>query len=178
MNIPENPKETPEIPKKTRGRSKEFLAEISKKGNEMQKKRATVNAYEKAKKKKELEEKFNMIQAELAKSKEPKNITPEQSNDTEEIQQQPIEDKKPPIKTKKFTSVPKRVVEVIEEVEDETDEEEEEEVIVKRIIKKKPIKKVIQVDKDDFIKQTNMQLLKNKFNEDIQQRIRASLFDY
>lgn len=170
MNIPEKPNETPEIPKKTRGRSKEFLAEISKKGNEMQKMRATVNAYEKNKKKKELEEKFNMIQAELAKSK---NITPEQSNDTEEIQQQPIEDKKPPIKTKK----PKRVVEVIEEVEDETDEEEEE-VIVKRIIKKKPIKKVMQVDKDEFIKQTNMQLLKNKFNEDIQQRIRASLFDY
>ena len=173
MNIPENPNETPEIPKKTRGRSKEFLAEISKKGNEMQKKRATVNAYEKAKKKKELEEKFNMIQAELAKSKEPKNITPEQSNDTEEMQHQPIEDKKPPIKTKK----PKRIVEVIEEVEDETDEEEEE-VIVKRIIKKKPIKKVMQVDKDDFIKQTNMQLLKNKFNEDIKQRIRSSLFDY
>ena len=172
METPEIPKETPETPKKTRGRSKEFLAEISKKGNETQKKRATVNAYEKAKKKKELEEKFNMIQAELAKSKEPKNITPEQSNDTKEIHQQPIEDKKPPIKNKK----PKRIVEVIEEVEDETDEEEEE-VIVKRIIKKKPIKKVIQ-DKDDFIKQTNMEMLKNKFNEDIQQRIRSSLFDY
>jgi hypothetical protein len=174
MNTPENPKEPPEIPKKTRGRSKEFLAEISKKGNEMQKMRATVNAYEKYKKKKELEEKFNMIQAELAKSKEPKNITPEQSNDTEEIQQQPIEDKKPPIKNKK----PKRVVEVIEEVEEDETDEEEEEVIVKRIIKKKPIKKVMQVDKDEFIKQTNMEMLKNKFNDDIRQRIRSSLFDY
>jgi hypothetical protein len=174
METPETPKETPEIPKKTRGRSKEFLAEISKKGNEIQKKRATVNAYEKAKKKKELEEKFNMIQAELAKSKELKNITPEKSNDTEEIQQQPIEEKKPPpsIKTKK----PKKIVEVIEEVEDETDEEEEE-VIVKRIIKKKPIKKVTQVTNEDFIKQTNMEMLKNKFNEDIQRRIRLSLFD-
>lgn len=169
--------ETTKKPVKTRGRpqSKEHMAQIAKQGAETMKMKGAINAYEKAKKKKELEEKFNMIQAELAKSKEPKNITPEQSNDTEEIQQQPIEDKKhpPPIKTKK----PKRVVEVIEEVEDDTDEEEEE-VIVKRIIKKKPIKKVMQVDKDDFIKQTNMEMLKNKFNEDIKQRIRSSLFDY
>lgn len=167
--VPEIPKETPKIPKERRGRSKEFLAEISKKGNETQKKRATINAYEKAKKKKELDEKFAMIQAEIAKTKEPQNIIPEQSPETSEIPKQQSEEEKrpPPTKTKKT----KKVVEVIEEVEDETDDDEEEEVIVKRIIKKKSVKK------DDFIQQTNMEMLKNKFNEDIKRRIASSLFD-
>lgn len=172
----QEPTEIPQVPKKGRGKSREYLAEISKKGNEVKKMMGTINAYEKAKKKKEIEDKFAMIQAEIAKTKlkqesPPENTTPEPSV-PEPPQQQQQPQKRPPPKKKK-------IVEVIEEVEEDDDEDdEEEEVIVKRIIKKKTAKPKKEIDvKDEFIKQTNLEMLKNRFNEDIKRRIASSLFD-
>jgi hypothetical protein len=175
-NKPEEPiEEKPE--KKRRGQSREFLKEISQKGVEAKKKYNTVKVYEREKKKKEIEDKFNMIQEELARQKAKENEPqppPEPSQPIQETQQE-TKQKRPPPKSKK-------IVEVIEEVEDETDDEgdDEGEVIIKRIIKKKPIKKAEPKidDRYNFIKQTNLEILKNKYDDDMKRRIALSLFDY
>ncbi len=121
-NIPEEPKKS-----QKRGQSKEHMAEISKIGNEIKKKQGAITAYEKAQKRKEIEEKFAMIQNEISKQN-----SPIQHDQPETIS---VKQERPPPKNKK----PKKIIEVVEEVDDESDEEsEEEEVVIKKIVKKKP----------------------------------------
>lgn len=167
----------PVVKEKYTKHSKEFYVENGKKGAEGKKKYNTVKRYEREQKKKEIEDKFNMIQEELARQKAKENEPqppPEPSQPIQETQQE-TKQKRPPPKSKK-------IVEVIEEVEDDTDDEgdDEGEVIIKRIIKKKPIKKAEPKidDRYNFIKQTNLEILKNKYDDDMKRRIASSLFDY
>jgi hypothetical protein len=161
----------PEEPKKTkRGQSKEHMAEISKIGNEMKKKKGAITAYEKAKKKKEIEDKFAMIQNEISKQ----NSDP-QIHD-EEPEAIPVTKQRPPPITKKT----KKVIEVVEESYDEESEEseEEEEVIVRKIVKKKPSRhNSYQPDNEQLVQKSNIELLRQKLNQDMKKRLMSSLFD-
>ena len=154
------PKET----QKRRGQTKEHMAEISKIGNDTKKKKGAITAYDKAQKRKEIDEKFAMIQAEISKSTTQKDV--------DEVPEPP-----PPVikktPTESASRKPKKIVEIIEEEEDQdaSDEDEEEEIVVKRIIKKKT------KNEDKFIQKSNIEMLKNRFNEDVRKRLMSSLFD-
>lgn len=175
-----------EEPKKTqrRGQSKEHMAEISKIGNEIKKKKGAITAYEKAKKKKEIEDKFAMIQNEISKSSGssgcPAGLRPEGAKQNSEISEpeEPeitsITKQRPPPITKKT----KKVIEVVEESydeESEDSEEEEEEVVVRKIVKKKPSR--YQPDNEQLVQKSNIELLRQKLNQDMKKRLMSSLFD-
>ena len=162
----QNNAEEPKTTQKKRGQSKEHLAEISKIGNETKKKMGAITAYEKAQKRKEIDEKFAMIQAEISKSTQ---------KDIDEVPEPPPQPEPPVVK--KTSQKPKKVVEIVEEVEDDQEtSDEEEEIVVKRIIKKKPPPMVSRND-DRFIQKSNIEMLKNRFNEDVRKRLMSSLFD-
>lgn len=154
---------------KPRGRpmTKEHMIEIGKIGSETMMKKGVIRRHEKALKKKEIDDKFAMIQNELSKVNQPE---PEQEAEVEpEIETEPVQ---------KIQKKKKKII--IEEVEEETDDEEE--VIVRRIIKKRPQpKQKNDYDGDDIpslIQKSNIELLRKKYDDDMRQRIRSSLFDY
>ena len=119
--------EPPKATKKSRKVSKEQLEVIQKKGLEQLRKQNEVNKYEKERKKKELNEKYEMMQRER-----------KAEQDAKEKEQQPTPE--PPKPKAKVRRPIKKIIEVYEDDEDdeEEEEEEEEEVIVKKVIKKKP----------------------------------------
>jgi len=167
----EEPVETTNIPvKKQRGRpqSQEHMAQISKIGAETMKKIGTIRAYEKAKKKKEIEDKYAMIQNELSKQ-EVKELT--QPTGEEEIK----------TTTKPKTKKTKKVI--VEEVEEsETEDDSEEEVIIKRVVKKKPsTRKVLDDDEEHdvphLIQKSSIEMLRRKYDDNMKERLRQSLFD-
>lgn len=169
----EQPVESTERPVKSRGgrpQSKEHMAEIAKKGAETNKMRGAIKAYEKAQKRKELEDKFAMIQAEMDKQKGIKQSAPEP---LPQCVPEPVQEQQQ-LKEKKKT---KKIIEVVEE-EEETDKDDEEEVVIKRIVKKKPVKKEELIHhSENLIQKSSMEMLKNKLNEDVKKRLMASLFD-
>ena len=170
METQENP-----VKPKRKGQPTEHMKEISKIGNDLLKKKGEITRYEKAKKKKDIEEKFAMIQEEIMKKNAPEpepEPVPERIPTPEpELPEPELPEPKPKIRKKKT----REIVEIVEEDEDEDDEEEE--VVVKRIIKRKPIAKKHYQDEDDMIQKTNIELLKNKLNVDVRRRLMASLFD-
>lgn len=169
METQENP-----VKPKRKGQPTEHMKEISKIGNDLLKKKGEITRYEKAKKKKDIEEKFAMIQEEMmrknAPQPEPESV-PESVPEPEPELPEPEPEPKPKIQKKKT----REIIEVVEE--DEDDDDEEEEVVVKRIIKRKPVAKKHYQDEDDMIQKTNIELLKNKLNVDVKRRLMASLFD-
>jgi len=163
----EEPVETTNIPvKKPRGKpqTQEHMAKISKIGAETMKKIGTIRAYEKAQKKKEIEDKYAMIQNELTKQEEVKQ--------EEEIK---TTTKPKPKKTKKV------IVEEVEE-ESEDEDEEEEEVIIKKVIKKKPSTRKVLDDYEEenipnLIQKSSIEMLRRKYDDNMKERLRQSLFD-
>ena len=192
--------------KAKRGQSREHMAAIAKKGGEVTKMKGAIKAYEKAQKRKEIDEKFAMIQAEIAKTslatsqkltnepesdqshipeRESAQPTPVESTSmkktpkpglatSRKLTKEPPEPESAPPALRKKTPKPPKIVEIIEE--EEASDEEEEEVIVKRIIKKKPSQPRID-NNDKFIQKSNIEMLKNKFNDDVRKRLMSSLFD-
>ena len=121
-------------------------------------KKGEITRYEKAKKKRDIEEKFAMIQEEIKKKNapEPEPASVPEPEPEPVPEPEPESEPKPKIQKKKT----REIIEVVEEDEDEDDEEEE--VVVKRIIKRKPIAKKHYQDEEDMIQKTNIELLKNK----------------
>ena len=168
METQENP-----VKPKRKGQPTEHMKEISKIGNDLLKKKGEITRYEKAKKKRDIEEKFAMIQEEIKKKNapEPEPASVPEPEPEPVPEPEPESEPKPKIQKKKT----REIIEVVEEDEDEDDEEEE--VVVKRIIKRKPIAKKHYQDEEDMIQKTNIELLKNKLNVDVRRRLMASLFD-
>jgi hypothetical protein len=171
----------PEKPSKSRrggNHTKEHLAEISKKGVETIKMRASVKRFEKAQQRKELEQKFAMIQEQMEKERQallPPTGPDQQFNVQEPQPPKPIPVPEPPQQKQKKT---KKIIEVVDD--DETDKDNsdsEEEVVIRRIIKKKPPKQTQPPSTDNIVEKTNLEILRNKFQEDVRKRLMSSLFD-
>ena len=165
--------EEPKATKKSRKVSKEQLEVIQKKGLEQLRKQNEVNKYEKERKKKELNEKYDMIQKEK-----------QAEQDAKEKEQQPIPE--PPKAKPKARRPIKKIIEVYEDDEDDEEEEEEEEVIVKKVIKKKPAPAPParrgpparrEKSLPELYQLSNQEMLKRRLYHDIQRKVMAELFD-
>jgi len=169
--------EEPKATKKSRKVSKEQLEVIQKKGLEQLRKQNEVNKYEKERKKKELNEKYDMIQKEK-----------KAEQDAKEKEQQPTPE--PPKPKAKARRPIKKIIEVYEDDEDdeEEEEEEEEEVIVKKVIKKKPAPSPApparrapaprrEKSLPELYQLSNQEMLKRRLYHDIQRKVMAELFD-
>ena len=164
--------EEPKATKKSRKVSKEQLEVIQKKGLEQLRKQNEVNKYEKERKKKELNEKYDMIQKEK-----------KAEQDAKEKEQQPTPE---PPKAKARRPI-KKIIEVYEDDEDDEEEEEEEEVIVKKVIKKKPAPAPAPARRapaprrekslPELYQLSNQEMLKRRLYHDIQRKVMAELFD-
>jgi len=165
--------EEPKATKKSRKVSKEQLEVIQKKGLEQLRKQNEVNKYEKERKKKELNEKYEMIQREK-----------QAEQDAKEKEQQPTPE--PPKPKAKARRPIKKIIEVYEDDEDdEEEEEEEEEVIVKKVVKKKPAPAPArrapaprrEKSLPELYQLSNQEMLKRRLYHDIQRKVMAELFD-
>ena len=152
-----------------RGHSKEVMAEMNIKAQEVKKEKSIITAYERNKIKEEKirlrTEKVQMIK------KENEKLAQQQEEPKEEEEEEPPQEEVKKEKKEKK----KRIVEVIEEIEEEESSSEEEEVIIRRIIKKIPKKRVEQND-DKLYELNNQDLLKRKLYENTKKRLMNDLF--
>ena len=165
--------EEPKATKKSRKVSKEQLEVIQKKGLEQLRKQNEVNKYEKERKKKELNEKYDMIQREK-----------QAEQDAKEKEKEPTPE--PPKAKAKARRPIKKIIEVYEDDEEE-EEEEEEEVIVKKVIKKKPAPAPAPARRapparrekslPELYQLSNQEMLKRRLYHDKKRKVMAELFD-
>lgn len=151
------PVKTTDKPKRGgKPQTQEHMAEISKMGVEVRKKISAIKAYEKEQKRKEIDEKFELIQNE--------------KNKTLPLQEEEQEEEEP--KLIKKQNKPKKYI--IEEEEESSSSEEE--IIIKKVVRKK--KTINPKENNDIIEKSNLEMLRNKYNQDRNRRIMESLFDY
>lgn len=144
------------VKKRGKPQTKEFMASIARKGGEINKMKGAVKRFEKEQQRKELEQKFTMIQAEMERQK---------NGPVQPVEQAPAPKRKP-----------KKIIEVVHDDVSDEDDTDEEEVVIKRIIKKKPAKQT-KPTTDDIIERSNIEMLRNKLQEDVRKRLMSSLFD-